>query len=424
MTTNEELSAHGLARTLSAAGIAARATGEGVHWKVEVVPHATRSLVVHCFWYERSMSGLLLGLNPANARTRLQRVRAPREGAEYFVIVHENGTRVADGRTVAASDVVLCARAWLGGAELEALSSTSPFMDQKRRAVRAIADRLDARLRWDIGGDPGYELWIYGNERSCRVTDCDGEVDCALFLGQAQIAYVPQTTDVPAVTSHWLLERPPVSRLPTSIPNVELERHAEVIEADPARWHWLHVRDRLEDPHDVLAPLRKLVAALAARPVPTRFFSFSSLNRFCFSASSHYPWVNQGLPVIAPERDGAYAVGDTRCDLADAINVIEATLTASPIPPFFGSAPHYELPLLSEALARQGSTLRPALQQQTAWYRLVVEKGPKQCEVHDRSVVFVDGTRRRWITYGSSDTAVQGVRDYLELDVSLDDLSG
>jgi hypothetical protein len=170
----------------------------------------------------------------------------------------------------------------------------------------------------------------------------------------------------------------------------------------------------MQNPGDVLGPLRHLLEALAARPLPTRFFSYSSLNRFCFSASSHYPWVDRGLPVIAPARDGGYLVNDTPCDLAHAIEVIEAKLATYPIAPFFGSAPHHELPLLSDAFAHQGSSLRPALEQSGAWFRLVVGSVPRRCEVDDRSVLFLDGTRRRLIVYDTLDDAVRAMRAYLE----------
>jgi hypothetical protein len=410
---NEATLADELARTLCATGIEARATGRGVHWKVEVAPGAARSLVVHCFWYDARVSGLFLGMNPANGRSHVRRGPVAREGAEYMVKAHEGGACVVDGRTGLASEVVVCTRAWVGGATLEALSSIAPFMDQKGRAMRAIATRLDARLRFSLGGDPSYDLWIYGSNRSCRVTEYDGEVDCALFVGQAQMAFVSRAADVPALTSWWLLEQVPVSLL-KHLPDVELERHAEVLEVEPARWHWLHVGDRLRNPHDVLAPLGDLVAALAARPLPSSFFSFSSLNRFCFSASSHSPWVNRGLPTIAPAGDGAYEVNGTRCDLARAVELVEAILAAYPVRPFFGSAPHHQLSLVSDALARQGSTLRPFLQQREEWCDLVVEKGPRRCLIDERSVVFVDGTRRDQRMYSSLEAAATGVRDYLE----------
>jgi hypothetical protein len=418
-----EATAHQLAGALHAVGVDARVSGEGVHWKVDVAPQASRSLVVHCFWYERVMSGLFIGMNPANGRSRLRRAALPREGADYLVIAFETGLRVADGRTSVASDVVECTRAWLAGVDLEALWRATPFIDGKRRTMRAVADRLDPRLRWDIEGEPGYELWVYGDNRSCKVTDAGSDVDCAFLIGQAQVAYATSITDVPSVTSAWLLQGIPAQQLRARVPNVELERHAEILEADPARWHWLHVLDRIDNPTDVLAPLRDLIEALATRPAVTRFFSYSSLNRLCLSASSHYPWVDRELPVISPMDDRGYRVGDTPCDLARAIDVVETTVRACPIRPFFGSAPHHELPLLSQSLAGQGSLLRPAVEQHGAWHRLVVESGSRKCVVDDRNVVFIGGTHRRRISYESLDNAARGIRSYLDAGVPLDELA-
>jgi hypothetical protein len=45
-----EAAAHELVDNLSRAGIDARVIAEGVHWRVEVAPAGSRTLVVHCFW--------------------------------------------------------------------------------------------------------------------------------------------------------------------------------------------------------------------------------------------------------------------------------------------------------------------------------------------------------------------------------------
>ena len=63
-----------------------------------------------------------------------------------------------------------------------------------------------------------------------------------------------------------------------------------------------------------------------------------------------------------------YTVGETICDLDDAVRLIESELEAFPVRPFFGSAPHHELPLLAECLARQESALQPQLEQRGALY--------------------------------------------------------
>ena len=77
----------------------------------------------------------------------------------------------------------------------------------------------------------------------------------SFLLGQAQVAYAAALEDIPKAVSAWLVSRLPMRALAMRMPGVEIERHAEILETDPARWHWLHVRDRIADPNDVLVPL-------------------------------------------------------------------------------------------------------------------------------------------------------------------------
>jgi hypothetical protein len=296
----------------------------------------------------------MLGMNPSNARSRLRTVREPYGGPEYLVVLHADGVLAADGRTYVVDDVVACARAWLAHATLEALAREIPFIDAKGRVMRALSASIDSRLECVLEGDPSYHLRVRGENRSCRV-ELDGEqVACYFLLGDAQIARVVNVAAVqPAITS-WLIDKVPLPELAARVPDLELERHALVLEREPARWHWLHLLDRVADPSDVLAPLRELVETLAASPIATKFYSYSSLNRLCFSASSHYPWVDAGLPAVVRATDGSYVVLDAsmagghsvdsvvkeRCTLVRAAELIEQSLAASPLKPFFGSGEH------------------------------------------------------------------------------------
>jgi hypothetical protein len=171
--------AHALVSRLRSAGVEAQATGAGVHWHVDTVAVASRALRVHCFWYDREIAGLMLGLNPANARRRLHKTPVPYEGPEYAVTLNAGGAPVAEGRTRDAADVMACARAWLAHGDLERLAREVPFIGKEDRAMRALAGRLDPELRWGIGPDPGYELWVYGGDRSCEVVAGDGNGDLA-----------------------------------------------------------------------------------------------------------------------------------------------------------------------------------------------------------------------------------------------------
>src|SRR4029079_10786181 len=99
MEPNQRM-AEDLAARPGAAGIRGRVEGGGVHWQVDAGPVGTRSVVLHCFWYDRAFSGLMLGINLANARSRLRAERAPHEGPEYLVVVRDDDDDdVADGRT-------------------------------------------------------------------------------------------------------------------------------------------------------------------------------------------------------------------------------------------------------------------------------------------------------------------------------------
>jgi len=160
-----EVAANALVAQLRKIGIDARVAGAGVHWHVDVGPVASRTLRVHCFWYERVISGLMLGMNPANSRSTLSNTRQPYEGPEYLVVLQDGGRRVADGRSRKESEVVACARAWLATFELADLVREVPFVDRKPRAMRAVAERLDPRLRWEILEEPGCELWVYSDDR-------------------------------------------------------------------------------------------------------------------------------------------------------------------------------------------------------------------------------------------------------------------
>ena len=89
----EQRLAHELAALLVRTGVAARTAGEGVHWRV-AADQERRGLEVHCFWYERADSGLLLGMNSANQRSRLRgRTPPPYEGPEFLTLVFEGGPR-------------------------------------------------------------------------------------------------------------------------------------------------------------------------------------------------------------------------------------------------------------------------------------------------------------------------------------------
>jgi hypothetical protein len=355
----QEETARALAEKLRERGIAAKESGAGVHWQVD--GEAERKWTIHCFWYERDVHALMLGVNPANARASRRRSAVmPYEGPEYLVKL---GADLV-GRTREDERAITAVRVWLEGGDLVA---AAPFIDDKPRAMRAIAKTLDPRLRWDIEGDPTCSLWIEDDARSveARRARDDDSVTCRFLHGQQPIATAIDC-DVAALSRAWLLDRISIREL-SMRDGMEGERHAEILEIDPAKWHWAHVRDRIADPDDVLAPLRPLIETFAESPIASRFFSFSSLYRFCFSASSHYPWIAEGLPIVAPIEEGGYVVDRERHDLAGALAHVENVLRACPVAPFFGSAPDHLKPIFAEKLG----TLEVGIEQRKGWRHLL-----------------------------------------------------
>lgn len=375
----EELRAKLLAARLRLRRIDARVKGAGVHWRVDVRSTTDRSVSIDCFWYDREISALMLGMNPANARSGLGAPTEPRNGPEYAIQVNSADECDAVGRTNSMGEAIRCVRGWLRGASLEELVVVVPFLDRMRRELQAIGARLDSRLAWKLGPYSD-EIWLYGGQRSC----CVKTESCSFLIGQQQVAFSVNPCDPAGDVAAWLLEGATLAQLAER--GADVERHAEVLEIDPARWHWLHVRDRIADPNDVLAPLAPLIRVLMESPIASRFYTYSSLYRLCFSPSSHYPFV-ASYPVIWPTgQDGKYIVDDELCSLEHAVAKIEAALEASQIEPFFGSGTEYEARLIGESLVRQGSTLRPELIRRGAWASVWLIVGARRCRLSESIV--------------------------------------
>ncbi len=411
-----EAAAHQLASSLRVSGLACRVEGGGVHWQVELDPTSERSLQVHCFWYDKAAHALMLGMNPANRRSSLQKKQTPREGAEFYVILKADGERVADGRTSRAEQVVACARGWLSGCSLDELYGSTPFVDARRRAMRAFGARLDSRISWEVGDDPGFELWAHQSGRSCRVL---GET-CSFLMGQVQVAYREDLNDLPALIARWLLERAGLAELHAH--GAQIERHAETLPEDPAKWHWLHVRDRVADPQDSLAGLAPLLLRLAESPTASRFYTFSSLNRLCFSASSHYPWVGD-YPVVAAASGGRYVVDREHHSLEETVALVEAALAASPFEPFFGSADDLALRLATECLARRGSSARAEMIRRGQWGDVWLRSSTGRCQVTLTSLTLFGGEREVTLECSTFEDVVDLALQHLEAGASSDALA-
>lgn len=402
-------------RLRSALPAEVRLHGKGVHWRVDVA-HGPRTCQINCFWYG-PVAGLMLGMNPANARVANRPQYAVRTGPEYLVAFYDAERRHAGGRAHDEASVVASVRAWCEGRTIDELALAWPYVDRTRRRLRALLAPIEHACgdvaRCVIEQTGLYELWIYGAGRSCRVhVGDDSRVGLSLLLGPAQVAF-GFADDAPAIVARWM-RGATLGQLANA--GITVEPHAELLErGEAAAWHWHHFRARIADPSDVLAELRPLLERLAERPLVTSFFTYSSLNRLCFSASSHFPWVDDGLPVVSPSRHGDIYVDDERRSIDGAVERIEAVLAAYPVTPFFGSAVNLEIAPLDAELAAQGSAQRAALVQRNQWFHVEVTRGPRRCEVSARRLIFRDDSDEHVEAMpGKLPEAVAAIRRWLE----------
>lgn len=422
---DEERIARLLAENLSATSADAEVTvnGGGVHWNVQV-RRGTRSCAVNCFWYEAAIHGLMLGMNPANARFSQRPAIRPRHGAEYLVtFLDDEAPSSASGRVNDCATAVLSIDAWLSGASITEVEEGWPYVNEVPRRYRAVLAMIESRCR-DVARcvletSPVTELWIYGEGRSCQVyANADG-VGVSFRLGQVQVAFVSPTDDVAGMVDRWMRGAKLLEMVEAG---AGLESHAELLEAgEAARWHWAHTRERIENDGDVLVRSRALLRRLAQSDVATQFFSYSSMSSFCFSASSHYPWVNQGLPIIFGPSDRGYLVriGEMtqECTIDEAASLVEKTLRDYPVRPFFGSATGLVVEPANAELERQGSSLRASLAQRGQWYRAEVCAGDRRCVLAKDpwTVAFVEaGAEQRRESFGTISAAVRAIVSWLE----------
>lgn len=425
---NEERIARDLCGRLRAFDLEVSLEGGGVHWRVELAGR-TRQCVIHCFWYGFGPSDLQLGMNPANQRAIGQPHHVVRTGAEYQVVLSQDGRQVADGRTGDLDKTVACAEAWIKReSSIDEVERKLPFVDAPRRKMRELVAQIEARVgdtvRCKIEYELLHELWAYGDGRSCRLDPTDGDrVVSSLWIGGAQVAHGDVTADPGGLVENWLVQGLPLDEIASHFP-LSVERHANLLEVgDAARWHWLHVADRLGDPDDVLLLSRSLIERLMERPAVTAFFSYTSLHSLCFTASSHFPWADDNLPgVWPPGEDPHYVVeigsSRTTCSADHAADLIEATLEAHPIRPFFGCASILAVAPLDAELAAQGSSLQAEIWQRQQWFDARVTAGDRSCTVlhHNlRALSFEErGSRQKTAEYPDTSSAVTALRRWLE----------
>ena len=412
--------------------------GEGVHWDV-LARSPVRVCRIHCFSYDNVPASILLGMNPANQRSSGAPLRTIRRGAEYCCVIYQNGEWLAEGRTDNADEAIACVRAWIDrNVDFDGLQTELPFVDEPRRRMRELRTEIEPKLgngvRCEIEGQDSPELWFYGAGRSCRLEPVDdNRIACTLWIGHAQVAYGEATAAPAVVVENWLVLSHSLAQM-SARNGLSIEPHADVLESGNAsRWHWCHVQDRIADSDDVLAKSRSLLEMLLQRSVVMDFYTYTSLYFLCFSASSHYPWVDDGLPVVTPPTDGqqyVVEIGENRevCTAEEAATLIEEALAEYPIRPFFGAADSLTVEALNLELAARGCPLRAVLYQRCQWSDAKLTKGTRACIVGSPELTAIrfreNNWESRWKEFSSKSAAVDEMLRWLVGGCVREDLGG
>lgn len=281
------------------------------------------------------------------------------------------------------------------------------------------------------------ELWAYGDGRSCRI-DVDGDHFGVVFLvGSKEVAHAAITvTEIGATVAAWTEALVPLADLSRVCTALLIEPHAELLErGEVARWHWRRALDEARVPDSTLARFLTLIERIVDHPSIARFFSFTSHGVLCFSASSTFPFVTEGLPIVRPSAEGGYVIeeGDVRQrgDVDETLARIDDALAQSPHRPFVGAVDHLMVQDVNAELARRGRSLRAVVRQYRQWYRTVLERGPRSC-----AVLKVGAPSSPWwalrfveqptgpladVAFRDGASAIRGACRWIEESVSLDE---
>lgn len=433
--------AHQLIARLHGAGLEARiAEAPGELARVIAGSAAARSLQISCTWYQAPSDHapkIVANAVLYNDRERLEPSEVSSEtGPRFSVSAYRGDAFLLFGLSPRIDAVVDAAALWISEDAPERLEELALFLGNER-ALEQMAARFSSRLRVEI---EHASLWIYGDgegpRRACHFRHSVNGFACSFLAGPSQVALGVGSPDYFPAMAAWLFDRVSLPALVAADPSIQIEPHAELLEEDPARWHWAHLLERVAQPGDSLAPLRPLVEALAGSPIATAFFSYSSGRELCFSASSHERWVDEGLPRVSLRGD-AYVIeavgGETSparlvtSELRGAVLAIEAALEAAPVRPFFGARAHLDFARWTEAFERAQSPLRPLLLQCGSDHDVVVDLPQGRCELnacsfHGCHVYFPDDERD--FARSTLEEGARLVERYRRGDLSLDELAG
>lgn len=386
--------------------------GGGVHWQVNVSV-TSRGCRVHCFHYGDSPGDLHLGPR-GNVHLRNVETAPPPpayEGPEYLVCFTEGGGDAAEGRTTQPAEVASCLEQWLlKESAPDEIYRAFPFVDRNRRAQRALAAVIDSRLadvgstvrttaEQDYGGDVGIELWIYADKKSCRVAPAHhlDAVGCAFLSLGTQLANVTLETASETATAveMWVHQSLSLDELQQQITNLQLASFAKEFErGEIANWHWSNVlvqaREEVERGDDgVLAYYLPVLERIVENPTTKRFFSFTSLNRLCFSRCSHFPFATEDMPMLTPIAEGYRA--ECGADVVDGdaqmiFDFLLAKLSSISDPPFHGCAADALIAPVNSLLHARGATVRAKRVQRRQWSDVLVSSVGRRCTLDTSGV--------------------------------------
>lgn len=407
MYENEQY-AHDLASAVEQRlGVRPAVEGAGVRWHVDV-GEGCRISRVHCIHYEdrnpfesRTEGTLTLGMggNAHQSKVQVGQRSKWKPGAEYQVDFHEGEKRVATCRVRSVADVLDASERWLAGATLPDMHEAFDFVDQRTRQRRQISEELTAELSRfgstialsddtsGFGGAEYGELWAYGGERSCRIaTGADG-LEAALLLHRTQLARVGglATDELAHVLARWIEERWSTTAMSEGPGRWEIIEQAELFEQGRhADWHWVQVLAQSRHSR-VLSAYAPLLDLIVESDVVSRYFSFTSLNRLCFSRCMLFPFDTEGMPMLAPAERGRFWVADVggymshdepsepvQLDTAEALLRLEDLLSMDDGRVHPGNVDDAMADEVNAAFESAGSKLRAAKVQERQWLRVVV----------------------------------------------------
>jgi hypothetical protein len=233
---------------------------------------------------------------------------------KFAVSLHENSTKISDGRTENPEDVLACATSWIGERlSLEDLYTRFEFIDKKRRALRLLAKHIN-EAQTDAGSevlttlensnnyDFGAQLWIYSDRRSCHLKPVEGSknIKC-YFLSDGTVLASAELGDKDAAAEGvnlWLDQSLALDELSRDIANLEPTDFAAMFESgDVRQWSWSKLmKEFAED--NFYEDYLPILEALIEIPEVNRFFPYTDRGDIRFSRCSHEPFTYAGMPVI------------------------------------------------------------------------------------------------------------------------------